>query len=314
MITRLLAPSLLALSLLACVPAFAAEAAPPANRFAATLVPVERFEVGATLVEKHGQRGTPLILIPGLASGAWVWQETARQMMKDHVVYLLTMPGFDGRPGVPGKGMAAAQESVRELIQTRKLRKPVLVGHSLGGMMALSLAAQHPDLVGGAVSIDGVPVFPGTEEWPLEQREKMGSSIAARMQAATPAAFAAQQQQYMRGMGVTDMARADELAKLAGRSDPVAVTKYMVDALALDLRASLPSIKAPVLVIAPYFDVDAAQQQMTQEAKTAYYTALMKGTPNLKVVSVAPARHFAMFDQPQMVIDAIRDFVKSLPK
>ncbi len=310
MIARLL----LAVSLIASVPSFAASAPEAVNRYAATLVPAERFEVGATLVEKHGQRGTPLILIPGLASGAWVWQETVRQNMKDHVVYVLTLPGFDGRPGVDGKGMAAAQDSVRELIESRKLRKPVLVGHSLGGMLSMAVAAQHPDLVGGAVSIDGVPVFPGTEEWPLEQRQKMGASIAGRMQAASPEKFAAQQQAYMRGMGVTDMARADELAKLSGKSDPVAVTKYMVDALALDLRSALPSIKAPVLVIAPYFDVDAAQQQMTQEAKTAYYTALMKGTPNLKVVSVAPARHFAMFDQPQMVNDAIRDFVKSLPK
>ena len=303
-----------ALSIVVCAPSFAADAAQGANRYAATLVPAERFEIGSTLVEKHGQRGAPLILIPGLASGAWVWQDTARQMMKDHVVYVLTLPGFDGRPGVPGKGMAAAQESVRELIEARKLRKAVLIGHSLGGMLAMALAAQHPDLVGGAVSIDGLPLFPGTEDWPMAQRQKMGGAIAGRMQAADPAAFAAQQQQYMCGMGVTDMARADELAKLSGRSDPVATTKYMVDALALDLRAALPSIKAPVLVIAPYFDVDAAQQQMTQDAKTAYYTALMKGTPNLKVVSVAPARHFAMFDQPQMVIDAIRDFVKGLPK
>lgn len=308
MITRLL----FALSLLACAPSFAADVPAPVNRYAATLVPAERFEVGATLVEKHGQRGTPLILIPGLASGAWVWQETARQMMAGHVVYVLTLPGFDGRPAVDGKGMAAAQDSVRELIESRKLRTPVLVGHSLGGMLALALAAQHPDLIGGAVSIDGVPVFPGTEEWPAEQRQKMGSAIAARMQAPTPAAFAAQQQ-YMRGMGVTDIARADELAKLSGKSDAAAVTSYMADALALDLRTALPSIKAPVLVIAPYFDVDAAQFQMTQQAKTAYYTALMKGTSRLKVVSVAPARHFAMIDQPQMVIDAIRDFIKTLP-
>jgi pimeloyl-ACP methyl ester carboxylesterase len=113
---------------------------------------------------------------------------------------------------------------------------------------------------------------------------------------------------------VIDMARADELAKLSANSDPAAVTMYMIDALSLDLRAALPAIKAPVLVMSPYFDLDAAEQQMTQEAKTDYYRALMKGTPNLKVLSVSPARHFAMIDQPQMVVEAIRDFLKGLPQ
>ena len=56
----------------------------------------------------------------------------------------------------------------------------------------------------------------------------------------------------------------------------------------------------------------AAQQQMTQQGKTEYYRALMKGTPNVTVVSVSPARHFAMFDQPQMVNDAIADYLKGL--
>jgi pimeloyl-ACP methyl ester carboxylesterase len=308
----MIARTVLALMLCVAAPAFGADAAPPANRYANTLAAAERFEVGATLVERHGQRGTPLILIPGLASGAWAWQESARRFSQDHVVYVLTLPGFDGRPAVADKGIAAAQDGLRELIQTRKLQKPVLIGHSLGGTLSLELAARYPDLVGGVVSIDGLPLFPGTEDWPLDKRAMMAGSIASRMQAATPAIFAAQQQQYMRGMGVIDMARADELARLTSRSDAAAVTKYMVDALALDLRAALPAIKAPVLVISPYFEPDAAQQQMTQQGKTEYYRALMKGTPKVTVVSVSPARHFAMFDQPQMVNDAIADYLKDL--
>ncbi|MES2318972.1 MAG: alpha/beta hydrolase [Pseudomonadota bacterium] len=303
-----------ALLLSACAPSFAGETVQPPNRFAVTLVAAERFEFGATLVERYGQRGRPLILIPGLASGPWAWQEAARTLMQDHTVYVLTLPGFDGRPAVKDKAMAAAQDSLRELIETRKLRKPVLIGHSLGGTMSLSMAAQHPDLVGGVVSLDGLPLMPGTEDWPVAERVKMAGSLAARMPAGTQASFAAQQQQYMRVMGVTDMARADELAKLSGKSDPVAVSKYMVDGLSIDLRSALPAIKVPVLVMSPFFDVDAAQMQMTQEAKTEYYRALMKGTPNVKVVSISPARHFAMIDQPEMVNDAIVEYLKGLPK
>ena len=61
-----------------------------------------------------------------------------------------------------------------------------------------------------------------------------------------------------------------------------------------------------------YVEPDAAQMGMTQERKTAYYTSLMAGTPKLQVVSIAPSRHFVMFDQPQMLADALRAYLKSL--
>ena len=79
---------LLAFAFGACAPAFAAElaaaSAPLENRFAATIAPVERFEIGSMLVERHGQRGTPLILIPGLGSGSWAWQGIVREFSGEH--------------------------------------------------------------------------------------------------------------------------------------------------------------------------------------------------------------------------------------
>lgn len=306
----MIARYVLAAALCASIPAFGADT----NRYAATAVAAERFDIGATLVERHGDKGTPLILIPGLASGAWAWQDTIRQFSKEHTIYVLTLPGFDGRPAVDGKGMAAAQASVRTLIEQRKLKRPVLIGHSLGATMSLALAASHPDLMRGVVAIDGLPVMPGTEAWPAAQRAQMVTMITMPKPAPTPAAFAAQQQQYMRGVGTLDMARADELAKLSGKSDPAAVTRYMGDGIGIDLRAELPAIKVPVLVIAPYSPVDGAQQALDEAGKAAYYKSLMQGTPNVTIKTVAPARHFAMFDQPQQVGDAIRDYLKALPQ
>ncbi len=305
------------LPVLASAQAAAPAPAETANRFAATLEAAERFEVGAMLVERHGAKGRPLILIPGLASGAWVWQETVRQLRDEHVLYVVTLPGFDGRGAAAGKPIANAQEALVKLIETRKLARPVLIGHSLGGTLALAIAAQRPELIGGVVTLDGLPVFPGSEHVSLAQRAQMAAAAPAALPAGpvTPQdqqRFAAQQQQYMRGMGVVDMARADELAKLTARSEPDAVMAYMNGILALDLRAELPKVTAPVLVIAPYFEPDAAQMNISQTQKTDYYASLMAGTPNLKVVSVAPARHFAMFDQPEAVIGAIRNYLKSL--
>ncbi|NML60734.1 alpha/beta hydrolase [Massilia sp. RP-1-19] len=300
---------LLALLFAAGAPAHAQDE--PRNRFASTEVASERFEVGALAVERHGRRGTPMILIPGLASGSWVWQDAIRTFRDDHVLYVVTLPGFDGRAPIAGNMLDEVQKSLHQLIDSRKLARPVLVGHSLGGTLAIAIAAQHPNLAGGVVSIDGLPVFPGTEDMPPEQRPQLASGIMRRMAGLTPAAFAGQQQQYMRSIGVVDMARADELAKLTARSDPAATVQYMAAVMAQDLRPGLPQITAPVLVLAPFLELDATDPSAGMASKVGYYTELMSGTPKLSVVGIPGARHFAMIDQPQRVTDAIRAFLKS---
>jgi pimeloyl-ACP methyl ester carboxylesterase len=295
---------------MATAPAFAADPLP--NRFAANVAPAEKFEVGGMLVERHGERGRPMIFVPGLASGAWAWQGMVQQFKGEHVVYVVTPAGFNGRSAIEGEPVAATRQALRDLIVTRSLKAPVLVGHSLGATLSISLAQDEPDLVGGVVAIDGLPVFPGTERIPKEQRPMMAAGIKAQMSGVTKAMFDAQQKSYMRTIGSIDMSRADDIALMTSTSDPAAVTSYMAGALALDLRDKLPSIKAPVLVITPWFEPDTVQTNVSQAQKVEYYQSLMAGTPKLKVVPVSPARHFAMIDQPEQVAKAIRDFLKSI--
>lgn len=280
-----------------------------ANRFAATIAPAEQFEIQGMLVERHGERGSQLILIPGLASGSWVWQDTIRQLKGEHRLYVVTLPGFDGRPAAGSPPFETARAALKELIATRKLDKPVLVGHSMGGALALALAADLGNRVGGVVSIDGLPVFPGTEEMHPMQRPLMADNVRARMAAARPDAWAAQQRQYMRGQGVLDMGKADDLTPLLLRSDRAAVGAYMADLLALDLRPELAKIGAPVLVMVPYYEPDAMQDNLTQEAKVEHYRSLLPGLQSLELAPVAPARHFIMFDQPQVLADTLRRFL-----
>jgi pimeloyl-ACP methyl ester carboxylesterase len=302
---------LFALLMAACLPGFSADTPPVANRFAATIAPAERFEVGQMLVERHGSKGTPLVLVPGLATGGWVWEDTVRRFKDSHVIYVVTLPGFDGRPAATGNSMQAASAALRELVTSRKLAKPVFIGHSMGAILSFALAEQHPDLLGGLIAIDGLPVFPGTENMNADQRALMADSVKARATGLTKEMFAAQQVQYMRGVGVTDIVRADEMAKLTARSDPMATMDYMSSILALDLRPGLAGIKVPVLLMAPWFDADASVIGMSMPDKVSYYKTLVAGTPKVEVIGISGARHYAMIDQPDAVADAIAGYLKS---
>lgn len=296
--------------LFGALPAHAAEPVPP--RFASAPLPIETFEIDGMLVERHGTQGRPLILIPGLGGGAWVWHDMVRRFTSQHVVYVVTLPGFSGRSAIPGDPVANARTALRNLIVQRAIQAPVLVGHSLGATLSLALAQAEPQQIAGVVAIDGLPVFPGTDQVPREQRTQMAAGIKASMAGLTRTHFDAQQKQYMRTIGSIDMARADDIARMSSISDPAAVTDYIAAAMALDLREGLALIKAPVLLIVPYYAPDGEYASVSQAQKLGYYRTLMTGTPNLKLVPVAPARHFVMLDQPDQVAQAITDFVRSL--
>jgi pimeloyl-ACP methyl ester carboxylesterase len=124
--------------------------------------------------------------------------------------------------------------------------------------------------------------------------------------------FEAGQRKYMQSIGVVDMEKAGALAELSGRSDPAAVMRTASELMALDLRPNLGRITAPVLEISPYFDPDGQAYGMTEQARADYYNALLQGAPHASVVTIAPSRHFVMFDQPAKLADTIRAFLAKL--
>jgi pimeloyl-ACP methyl ester carboxylesterase len=177
----------------------------------------------------------------------------------------------------------------------------------MGGTLALATAARHPGMFAAVVSIDGLPVMPGTEDLPGNQRPEMAKLMRERTAALAPATFAAQQQAFLRGQGLIDMSKADDLAQMTGRTDPRVVADYIAEVVQLDVRAAMPSLTSTVTVIAPFYEEDNGDQvDGTAERKQAYYRGLMAGVPKLNVIVASPARHYAMIDQPQQVVDAIR--------
>ena len=276
------------------------------------------FDVGTMHVQQYdsttANAGRPLILIPGLASGGWVWDDTVKRYAGSHALYVVSLAGFDGRPAVPGPQMAQAQAALLALITSHHIDHPVLIGHSLGGTLSLAFAARHADLISGVVSVDGLPVFPGTENVEPALRPAMADASSAGMRGVDASQFAAQQQSYMRGTGVQDMDLADDLAKRMATSDPATVATYIGELLRADDRPALASIKVPVLLIAPYAAADANQYHISEQAKRDYYRSLMAGTPQLGVQMIAPARHFVMFDQPEQFGDSIAAYLKKLPQ
>ena len=102
-----------------------------------------------------GGSGRPLLLLAGNGNSAHVFDSFAAKLTASYRVYGLTRRGF-GASSVPPSGYDADRlgDDVSEVIHTLKIRKPVLVGHSIAGEELSSVGSRHPEKVAGLVYLD----------------------------------------------------------------------------------------------------------------------------------------------------------------
>ncbi len=267
------------------------------------------LEVGILKAEKHGEAGVPILFIPGLAGGPWIWTDMIRRLAPTHAVYVLTLAGFDGRATTTPPIIDKAVADIARLISGNGFKKPLLVGHSLGGFIGLRLAIEHSALVGGLVTVEGFPVFPPLVEMSAEARRTAAEGLAKQFSPSMEGeAFRAALEKFFAAR-MNDPVQAREIAAHAARSDPAAIVQYIMEMLPADLRPELGKISVPFLSIVALNSYLIGRS----EAETrAFYAGLLSNAPHVSILLIRNARHFVMIDQPEVVGAAIEGFVDRL--
>jgi len=250
------------------------------------------MHVDAAYISKSGSGKQAIILIPGLASGAYVYDAVVPELSQKYTVYAVTFAGFDGEPPIQPPYLDAFDKSIVDLIAQEHLIKPIVVGHSLGGHLTFRLAEELGSTIGGAFVIDGLPIYPPPQPGETPDDRK---AAAAKFR---DTFLAAPQDQYAASVGrfisilVTDPKNVATISTRALRSDRATYGGAAYEYFAADLRPNLSKITVPLELVAPA-DTDA-----NGAAVARIYTALCAGTPHLDVVTIAPSKHFIMYDQP----------------
>ena len=103
--------------------------------------------------------GKPIILIPGLACSGEVWNETVAKLQSKYQCHILTLAGFNKQEAIPlDTGyLPIIEGSIRTYIKNELEAKPILIGHSLGGFLSMSLASSNSELLEKIIIVDSYP-------------------------------------------------------------------------------------------------------------------------------------------------------------
>lgn len=108
------------------------------------------------LGEANAQKGT-VIILHGLFGTSDNWYTLAKQLAESYQVILVDLRNHGQSPHAPEFNYSVMAADVKELIEDLGIRKPHLVGHSMGGKTAMQLAVTQPQLLKSLTVVDIAP-------------------------------------------------------------------------------------------------------------------------------------------------------------
>ena len=252
-----------------------------------------------------------VILIPGLSSSPEVWDGLTDSLKSRYRVHRIHIQGFAGAPAednATGNVSAPVAEDLARYIAEQGLNKPAVIGHSMGGTIAMMLAARHPDRVGRLMVVDMVPFMGamfGAPGATAESVTPMADQIYAGMTSGPEESYRQQGAAAVTGMINTESLRAGPLEDSA-RSDRAVSAAAFRELVVTDLRPEIGRITAPTAVLYVRFN----DARMTNEITDGIYRASFANMPGATLTRIDDSAHFIMLDQPARFAAEVNAFLE----
>ena len=272
----------------------------------AAAAPDSGFRSDRITVQVRG-RGPDVVLIPGLASTPAVFTRLADRLDDDHTVHLVSVRGFgDLAPGANASGALIGPLSAEVLryVRTHDLRSPAVIGHSMGGLIALRMGADGRGVVGRIMVVDAAPFFPALV------------AGGATLKDVEPIADLAYQAVLF--LGDDALRQGAWGGRLGGASDALfagvgwqggdrrVLAQGLYEVMTVDLRRRLPEISAPVTVVYGWSPAEDSPRRGIDRPLRAAFAGLPRPA---RMEPIEGAEHMVMIDQPRRFEAAVLRFL-----
>lgn len=244
--------------------------------------------------------GPAVIFLHGIGGAARGWAPQAASFSKAGFNPVpLDLPGYGARPPVESMTFDDLAADIEAVIDRDKLQRPILVGHSMGGMIAQTLLRRRPDGYRAAVLAGTSPAF-GNPEGDF-QKKFVAARLAPLESGKTMPELAPEIVDGMMGPAPDTHGRALAI-DLMGATPASTYRAAVLCLVQFDERANLGKIRCPVLCLVGEHDRNAPAPMMERMAAKI---------PGAKYVCLPGIGHLPNLEASQAFDKAILDFLTS---
>lgn len=242
------------------------------------------------VIENRGEN--EIVLIHTIGSSAEVWDSVKPSLELGYKVWTFELPGHGKTPTIPDLTIDSAAELLGEFLVENKIVYPVVVGHGMGGMIAMRYCFTHPIAFKKLVLIDAGPKQMADRRQKIDITEQLTTNYDE---------FIAN---YFLGTSQVDSI-ARGLADQALRTDRNSLTELLMSSFDFDVSAELPMQAVPMLVIGsamlfPDTDSGGVTRALQELGFGAARTISFKTMPH--------NGHFMMLENPKYLASVIAAF------
>lgn len=244
-----------------------------------------------------GDVGDPVVFLHGIGGRPELWRGQLDRFGPHHRCIAWEMPGYGRTALLPETSFAALAEALGRLMDCAAAPQAHLVGHSMGGMVALEFAAQFPARVKSLVLSGSSAAFGGAAgAW---QEEFIAKRTRPLDEGRGMAGIAADVVDGLLGDAPDPAARAAAIAAMS--AIPEAAYRAALRCLvSFDRRDALAALAMPVLLVAGARDTVAPPELMKR---------LQAKIPGAHYVEIEGAGHLATIERPEAFNAALHDFL-----
>jgi pimeloyl-ACP methyl ester carboxylesterase len=250
-----------------------------------------------------------VVFVHGLAASPECWEGVEDHLsgVRSHFLHMRGFAGL-GPSGFrqPMNFLKPVADALAGYIRTLRAGPVAVVGHSMGGIVTLILARDHPDVVERLLVVD-VPAFFSVLINPFATAGTLAHFAEASRRSYFEKSGKALEDDLTRSAEklVTGRDHIERVIEWGLSSDRATTADVMAEVMVTDLRQDMQRIEAPVDVIYAW----SQGGHSTRHTLDQIYASSYAGLVNLRKQRIDNARHYVMFDQPEVFYSAVREWL-----